>query len=84
MQRLREILKRADFQISETSHVRCIEDASSETSLRFLRSSQRRLSVASETVSLYFETEAFFGYLLIYLHVFKYFANLIFANPIRA
>ena len=43
IQRLRDISKRADLQISEMSTVRCIKDASSETSLRSLRSSQRRL-----------------------------------------
>ena len=42
MQRLRDISKRADLQISETSPLRFIKDASSETSLRSLRSSQRR------------------------------------------
>ena len=77
MQRLRDISKRADLQISETSPVRCIKDVSSETSLRSLRSSQRRLWVASETAISFFQTEAFFSYLLIYLRVFKYFANLI-------
>ena len=41
--RLRDISKRTDLQISETSPVRCIKDVSSETSLRSLRSSQRRL-----------------------------------------
>ena len=59
MQSLRDISKRADLQISETSPVRCITDASSETSLRSLRSSQKRLRVASETVILCFKTEAF-------------------------
>ena len=77
MQRLRDISKRVDLQISETSPVRCIIDASSETSLRSLRSSQRCLWVSSEIVIRYFQTEAFFGYILIYLRVFKYFANLI-------
>ena len=43
MQRLRDISKRADLQISETSAVRCIKDVSSETSRRSLRSSQGRL-----------------------------------------
>ena len=77
MQRLRDISKRADLQISETSPVRFIKDVSSEMSLRPLRSSQRRLWVASETEIRYFQTETFFGYLLINLRVFKYFANLI-------
>ena len=36
MQRLRDISKRADLQISETFPVRSIKDASSETSLRKL------------------------------------------------
>ena len=40
---LRDVSKRADLQISKTSPVRCIKDVSSETSLRSLRSSQRRL-----------------------------------------
>ena len=71
MQRLRDISKRADLKISETSPVRCIKDVSAETSLRSLRSSQRRLRVASETVIGYFQTGAFFGYLLIYLRVFN-------------
>ena len=69
MQRLRDISKRADLQISEMSPVRCIKDVSPKTSLRSLRSSQRRLCVASETVIDYFQTGAFFGYLLIYLRV---------------
>ena len=43
MQRLRDISERADFQIWETSPVRCIKDIFSETSLRSLRSSQKRL-----------------------------------------
>ena len=77
MQRLRDISKRADLQISETSPVRCFNDVSTETSLRSLRSSQRRLWDASENVICYFQTEAFLGYLLIYLRVFKLFANLI-------
>ena len=59
MQRLRDISKRADLKISETSPVRSIKDASSETSLRSLRSSQRRLRVVSETVILCFQTEAY-------------------------
>ena len=36
MQRLRDISKRADLQISETSPVRCIKDVSSETSLSWI------------------------------------------------
>ena len=75
MQHLRDISKRVDLQISETSLVRCIKGVSSEMSLRSLRSSQRRLWVASESVIPYFQTEVFFGYFLIYLRVFKYFAN---------
>ena len=43
MKRLRDISKRADLQISETSPVRSIKDASSEMSMRSLGSSQRRL-----------------------------------------
>ena len=77
MQRLRDISKRADLQISETSPVRCIKDVSSEMSLRSLRSSERRLRVEFESFIRYFQTEAFFGYLLICLRVLKYFANLI-------
>ena len=60
MQRIRDISKRADLQISETSPMRCIKDVFSETSLRSLRSSQRHLWVASESVIRYFQTEAFF------------------------
>ena len=75
--RLRCISKRADSQILETSPVRCINDVSTETSLRSLRDSQRRLWNASENVICYFQTEAFLGYLLIYLRIFKYFVNLI-------
>ena len=77
MQRLRDISKTADLQISERSPMRYIKDVSSETSLRSLKSSQRRLWVASETVIRYFQREAFFGYLLINLRVLKYFADLI-------
>ena len=77
MQCLRDISKRADWQTLETSPVRCIKDVSSETSLRSRRSSQRRLWVTFQTVIRYLQPEAFFGYILIYLHVFKYFANLI-------
>ena len=73
MQRLRDISKKADLQISETSPVRCIKETSSEMSLTSLRSSQRRFCGESETV-IFNKT---FGYLLIYLHVFKYFAKLI-------
>ena len=61
MKRLRDISKRADLQISETSPARSIKDASSETSMRSLGSSQRRLWVASEAVILCFQTEAFLG-----------------------
>ena len=77
VQCLRDISKRADLQILETSPARCIKDVSLETSLRSLRPSQRRLWVTSETVIRHFQTEAFFGYVLIYLRVFKYFENLI-------
>ena len=52
MQRLRNISKRADLQISETSSGRLIKDVSTETSLRSLRFSQRCLWVASEAVIL--------------------------------
>ena len=74
--RLRDISKRADLQISETPPGRLIKEVSSETSLRSLRFSQRRLSVASETVILGLQTKAFFGYLFIYLQVFIIFAKL--------
>ena len=57
IQRLRDILKRVDLQISEKSPGRLIKDFSSETSLR---SSQRRLWVASETVILGLQTKRFF------------------------
>ena len=53
------------------------KDVSSETFLRSLRFSQRRLWVASETAILGFQTNGFFGYLIIYLWVIKYFAKLI-------
>ena len=43
IQRLRDVSKRADLQISEMSRWRWIRDISSETSLRSLRFSQRRL-----------------------------------------
>ena len=43
IQRLRDISKSADLQISEMSPRRLIKDVSSETSLRYLRFSQRRL-----------------------------------------
>ena len=61
MKRLRDISKRADLQISETSPARSIKDASSETSMRSLGSSQRRLWVASEAVIPCFQTEAFWS-----------------------
>ena len=43
IQRLRDISKRADLQISETSPKRLIKDVSSKISLRSPRFSQRRL-----------------------------------------
>ena len=43
IQRLREISKRTDFQISEKSPWRLTKDVSSKTFLRSLRFSQRRL-----------------------------------------
>ena len=76
IQRLRDISKRVDLQISETSRARLIKDVSSETSLRSLRISQRNLWVASQTVILGFQTKGFFGYLFIYGRVFEYFAKL--------
>ena len=76
IQRLRDISKRVDLQISETSRARLIKDVSSETSLRSLRISQRNLWVASQTVILGFQTKGFFGYLFIYRRVFEYFAKL--------
>ena len=60
IQRLRDISKRADLQISETSPGRLIKDVSSETSLRSPRFSQRRLWVAPETVILGLQTKALF------------------------
>ena len=60
IQRLRDISKRVNLQISETSPGRLIRDFSSETSLRSLRFSQRRLRVASETVILGLETKGSF------------------------
>ena len=76
IQRLRDISKRVDLQISETSRARLIKDVSSETSLRSLRISQRNLWVASQTVILGLQTKGFFGYLFIYRRVFEYFAKL--------
>ena len=75
IQRLRDILKRANLQISETSPGRFIKDVSSETSQRSLRFSQRRLWVASKTVILGLQTKVFFGYLFIYLRVFIFFGR---------
>ena len=60
IQRLRDIAKRADWQISETSPGRLIRDVLSERSLRSLRFSQRRLWAASETVTLGLETKGSF------------------------
>ena len=57
---LRDISKKADMQISETSPGKLIRDVSLETSLRSLRFSHRRLWVASETVILGFETKGSF------------------------
>ena len=76
IQRLRDISKRVDLQISETSRARLIKDVSSETSLRSLRISQRNLWVASQTVILGLQTKGFCGYLFIYRRVFEYFAKL--------
>ena len=75
IQRLRDISKRDDLQISETPLKRLIKDVSSKTSLRSLRFSQRGLWVASETEILGLQTKAFFGYLIIYLRVFSYLAK---------
>ena len=69
-QRIRDISKRTDLQISETSPGRLIKDISLETSLRSLRHSQRRFWVASEAVILCPQTKSFFGNLFIYLRVF--------------
>ena len=60
MQRLRDISKRADLQISDTSAKSLIKDISSEMSLKSLRFSQRRLTVTSETVNLGLQTKALF------------------------
>ena len=76
IQHLRDISKKADLQISETSSGRLIKDVSSETSQRSLRFSQIRLWVASETVILGLHTKVFFGYMFIYLGVFISFAKL--------
>ena len=59
MQRLRDISKRADLQISDTSAKSLIKDIS-EMSLKSLRFSQRRLLVTSETVNLGLQTKALF------------------------
>ena len=72
----RDNSKRADLQISETSPGRLIEDVSSETSPILFRFSQRPIWVASETVILGVQTNAFFGNLFIYLRVFLFFAKL--------
>ena len=74
-QRLRDISRKADLEISETSPGRLIRDVSSETSLRSLRLSQR--PVASEAVILCLQTKSFFGCLFMYLRVFKNFIKLI-------
>ena len=63
--------------ISETSLGRLIRDISSETSLRSLKLSQRRLWAASEAVILGLQTKAFYGNLFVYLRVFKHFVKLI-------
>ena len=60
IQRLKDISKKADLQISETSPGKLIKGVSSETSLRSLRFSQRRLRVASETVILGLQTKGSF------------------------
>ena len=60
IQRLRDISKGADLQISETSTGRLIKDVCSDSSLRSLRFSQRRLSVPSETVIIGLQTKAYF------------------------
>ena len=60
IQCLRDISKRAVLQIFETSPGRLIRDVSSETSLRYLRFSQRRLWVASEIVILGLQTKGSF------------------------
>ena len=75
-QRLRDISKKADLQISETSSGKLIKDVSSETSQRSLRFSWIRLWVASETVILGLHSVAFFGYLFIYLRILISFAKL--------
>ena len=75
IQRLRDISKRDDLQISQTPPKRLIKDVSSETSLKSLRLSQRGLWVASETEILGLQTKAFFWYLIIYLRVFNYLAK---------
>ena len=60
MQRLRDISKRADLQISDTSAKSLIKDISSEMFLKSLSFSQRHLLVASETVNLGLQTKALF------------------------
>ena len=81
MQRLRDISKRADLQISERSAKSLIKDVSLEMSLKSLRFSQRRLLVTSETVNLGLQTKVLFiqgmtAYLFISLWVVIFFAKL--------
>ena len=75
IQCFRDISKRANMQVSETSPGKLIKDVSSERSLRYLRFSQRPLWFASETTSLGLQIKGFFGCLFIYLRVFKYFCQ---------
>ena len=77
IQCLKDISKRADLQICETSLWRLIKDTSWAMYLRFPRLFQRRLWVASEAVILGLESKIFFGYLFIYLQAIKYFTKLI-------
>ena len=58
IQCLRDVSKRTDLQISESSLDRLIKGVSPETSLRSLRFSQRHLLVASETVILGLQTKS--------------------------
>ena len=72
IQRLRDM---ADLQIPETSPGRLIKGITSEASLRSRRFSQKRLWVATETVTLGLQIKGLDDYLFIYLRVFECFVK---------
>ena len=76
IQRFRNISKRYDLKVSETSPGISSKGVFSETSLKSFRFSQRRLWVSSVTVILGLETNVFFGYLFIYQRIIIFFAKL--------